>query len=181
MGTVAVSNVPSKASSNTYVQLRSNRVLSGTLWDMTDRQSPRTAHTRPESVSDATVKATGKLSEALETVEQARGHLYAFHQLMGRADLLTGDAEELFREAGHDEIAERLGTEIIGRNIAEGRWTFQLVEEFDDGYWSDFRTFEKQVRDELVEGRRHLFEAEMKESRRTHGRRHHESCPAEEQ
>ena len=110
MGTVAVSNVPSKASSNTYVQLRSNRVLSGTLWDMTDRQSPRTAHTRPESVSDATVKATGKLSEALETVEQARGHLYAFHQLMGRADQLTGDPEEMFREAGNDEIAERLGT-----------------------------------------------------------------------
>ena len=181
MGTVAVSNVPTEASSNTYVQLRSNRVLSGTLWVMTDRQSPRTAHTRPHGVSDATVEATGKLSEALETVEQARGHLYAFHQLMGRADLLTGDAEELMRKAGHDDIAERLGTEIIGRNIAEGRWTFQLVEEFDDGYWSDFRNFEKQVRDELVQGRRHLFEAEMKESRRTHGRRHHEARPAEEQ
>ena len=177
MGTVAVSNVPPEASSNTYVQLRSNRVLSGTLWDMTDRQSPRTAHTRPEGVSDATVKATGKLSEALETVEQARGHLYAFHQLMGRADLLTGDAEELFREAGHDEIAERLGTEIIGRNIAEGRWTFQLVEEFDDGYWSELRALDADVRDAMVAGRRHLFEAELKQARRTHGRRGHEARP----
>ena len=148
---------------------------------MTDRQTPRTAHTRPDGVSDETVKATGKLSEALETVEQARGHLYAFHQLMGRADLLTGEAEELLREAGHDDIAQRLAVEIIGRNIAEGRWTFQLVEEFDDGYWSDFRNFETQVRDELVEGRRHLFEAEMKESRRTRDRRHHEARPVEGQ
>jgi len=156
-------------------------VLSGTLCAMTDRDTPHPAHIRPPGVTDATVKATGKLSEALETVEQARGHLYAFHQLMGRADLLTGEAEELLREAGHEGIADRLAAEIIGRNIAEGRWTFQLVEEFDDGYWSDFRSFEKHVRDELMAGRRHLFEAEMKEARRTHGRRHHEARPAEEQ
>lgn len=130
-------------------------------------------------MSDATVAATGKLSEALETVEQARGHLYAFHQLMGHADLLTGEAADLLREAGHEAIADRLDSEIVGRNIAEGRWTFQLVEEFDDGYWSDFRTFEKSVRDELVDGKRHLFEAEMKESRRTHGRRGHEARPGE--
>ena len=29
----------------------------------------------------------------------------------------------------------------------------------------------------LLGGRRHLFEAEMKEDRRTHGRRHHEAAP----
>lgn len=144
---------------------------------MNDRQMPSREHTRPAGVTDETVKATGKLSESLETVEQARGHLYAFHQLMGRADLLAGEASDLLREAGHPEIADRLEAEIIGRNIAEGRWTFQLVEEFDDGYWSDFREFEKQVRTELVAGRRHLFEAEMKEERRTHGRRHHEARP----
>ncbi|MEU5842508.1 hypothetical protein [Rhodococcus sp. NPDC047139] len=148
---------------------------------MSDRQTPRTAHIRPDGVSDATVEAMGKLSEAFEIVERARGHLYAFHQLMGRADLYAGDAEDLLREAGHPDIAERLATGIVGRNIVEGRWTFQLVEEFDDGYWSDFRNFEKQVRDELVGGRRHLFEAEMKESRRTHGRRHHEARPLEGQ
>ncbi len=156
-------------------------MVSGTLWVMTDRQSPPTAHTRPEGVSDATVDATGKLSEALETVERARGHLYAFHQLMGHADLLAGEAADLLHEAGHEEIAERLLDEIIGRNIAEGRWTFQLVEEFDDGYWAGFREFEKRVRDELVAGRRHLFEAEMKEARRTPGRRRHEARPAEGQ
>ena len=35
-----------------------------------------------------TVDAVGKASEALEYVERARGHLYAFHQLIGRADFL---------------------------------------------------------------------------------------------
>jgi hypothetical protein len=31
-------------------------------------------HRRPDGVSEATVEALGKLSEALETVERARGH-----------------------------------------------------------------------------------------------------------
>ena len=49
--------------------------------------------TRPD-LDDATVEALGKLSEALETVDQARGHLYGLHQLTGRADLLLQDAVE---------------------------------------------------------------------------------------
>ncbi len=42
-----------------------------------DREQPP-QHRRPDGVADETVEAVGKLSEALETVEQARGHLYAF-------------------------------------------------------------------------------------------------------
>jgi hypothetical protein len=135
-------------------------------------------HRRPDGVDDATVEATGKLSEALEWVERARGHLYEFHQLMGHADLLAGEAVDALRDAGHTAQADRLGEELVGRNVLEGRWTFQIVEEFDDGYWSAFRTAEASVRDELLGGRRHVYESEMKEDRRTHGRRHHESRPA---
>ncbi|WP_068156257.1 hypothetical protein [Rhodococcus phenolicus] len=144
---------------------------------MTDRDHPAPEHTRPDGVDDATIEAVGKLSEALETVEQARGHLYAFHQLMGRGDLQAGDAADLLDAAGHPELAQRVRTEMVGRNIAEGRWSFQLVEEFDDGYWSELRALDADVRSKLVDGRRHLFEAEMKEERRTHGRRGHEARP----
>jgi hypothetical protein len=63
--------------------------------------------------------------------------------------------------------------------VLEGRWSFQVVEEYDDTYYSVFRVREQEARDALVEGRRHLFEAEMKESRRTHGARHHEARPDE--
>ncbi|MDZ4264747.1 MAG: hypothetical protein U1D00_03425, partial [Mycobacterium sp.] len=59
----------------------------------------------------------------------------------------------------------------------EGRWTFQVVEEFDDAYWSRFRDHERRVRDELLGGARHLHEARMKEQRRTHGRKGHEAGP----
>lgn len=132
---------------------------------------------RPEGVSDDTVSAVGKLSEALESLERARGHLYSFHQMMGHTDLLLGEAVDALRDAGHDGIAERLEDELVGRNVIEGRWTFQIVEDFDDNYWSSFREQEKQARDELQGGIRHVFEAEMKERRRSHGKRHHEATP----
>ncbi|MHA0287469.1 hypothetical protein ACXYX3_13580 [Mycobacterium sp. C3-094] len=127
--------------------------------------------------SDATVDAVGKVTEALEWVERARGHLYSFHQLMGRADLLLGEACDALREAGHDDVAERLETEVVGRNVLEGRWTFQIIEEFEDTYWDVVRDHEKRVRDDLVDGQRHLHEARMKEDRRTHGRKGHQARP----
>jgi hypothetical protein len=98
---------------------------------------------------------------------------------MGHADLLLGEASDALSDAGHDALAQRLETDMIGRNIAQGRWTFQLVEEFDDGYWTVLRDHERAVRNELLDGRRHVFEAEMKEQRRTHGRSGHEARPTE--
>ena len=141
----------------------------------TDALPPDDPHRRPDGVDDATVEAVGTVTEALEWVERARGHLYELHQLMWHADLLFGDAADLLDDAGHAEQADRLRTGLVGRNLVEGRWTFQLVEEFDDGYWSEFRALEKDARDELAEGKRHLFEAELKERRRTHGRGGHEA------
>jgi hypothetical protein len=132
---------------------------------------------RPDGVDDDTVEAVGSLSEALEYVERARGHLYSFHQLIGHADLLLGEACDKLRSAGHRDIADTLATEMVGRNVLHGRWTFQVVEEFDDHYWSPLRDHERAVRDELMDGQRHVFEAEMKERRRTKGHPGHEATP----
>jgi hypothetical protein len=117
----------------------------------TDR--PDGAHRRPAGISDETVEALGKLSEALETVERARGRLYDLHQLIGHADLMLDDAVALLRKAGHAELAERVSTELVGHNVIAGRWTFQLVEDFDDNYYALFKGLERQARDELAGGR----------------------------
>ena len=119
----------------------------------------------------------GKLSEAWETVERARGHLYAFHQLMGGADLTWGDAVAQLGDAGHADVAADLQHELVGRNVLAGRWTFQVVEEFDETYWSVFRAHEQAVRDALLAGRRHIYEAEMKEARRSDGQPGHDATP----
>lgn len=143
------------------------------------QDGPDSAHLRPAGVDDATVEALGKLSEALEVVEHARGYLYGFHRLTGTADLALGEAVDLLRKAGHSEIADSINREIVGRNVIQDRWTFQIVEDYDDNYYSAFKAAEKQAREELAGGKRHLFEAEMKEDRRTHGLPHHEARPSQ--
>src|SRR4051812_7324359 len=137
------------------------------------------AHRRPPGLDDTTVEALARLTEALETTERARGHLYAMHQLTGSADLALDEAVGLLRSAGHDAVAARIERELIGRNVIEGRWTFQIVEDYDDGYYALFRSLERLARDELAGGRRHLYEAEMKERRRTEGLPGHEAGPCE--
>jgi hypothetical protein len=134
-------------------------------------------HRTPAGVDDATIDALGKLSEALETVEVARGHLYAFHQLTGSADIALQGAVDALREAGHADLADRIDRELVGRNVIGGRWTFQIVEDYDDGYWSLFHDLERQAREQLAGGRRHLFEARLKQSGRTPGEPGHEATP----
>ncbi|MFD8577088.1 hypothetical protein ACFV1H_17370 [Streptomyces virginiae] len=135
---------------------------------MTRREDgPDRDHQRPDGVSGLTVEALGSLSKALETVERARGHLYGFHQLTGTADLELDRAVRLLRAAGHDGWADRVEVDILGRNVIPGHWTFQIVEAYDRTYYEPFRSLERQVVGELAEGRQHLYEAEMKEARRT--------------
>ena len=135
-----------------------------------------TEHRPPAGVSDETIEAVGKLSEGFEYIERARGHLYTFHQLMGRADFLVEEAADKLREAGHPEFADKLVRELVGRNVLDGRWTFQVVEEFDDTYYDFFRDVERESR-ELTGGIRHLYEARMKEQRRSHGHPDHSADP----
>lgn len=142
-----------------------------------DDDGPDEAHQVPTGVDDATVDAVGRLTAALEVVEHARGMLYAFHRLTGRADNDLADALDALAAAGHGDLAAEIRTDLHGRNALRGRWTFQVVEDYDDGYWSTFRRWEQEARDRLLAGRRHVYEAQLKERNRTHGRPGHEARP----
>jgi hypothetical protein len=133
---------------------------------------------RPQGVEDDTVEALGKLSAALDHVEVARGHLYNFHKLMGSGERTLEEATSLLRGAGHDTLADDLDREVLGRNPLPGMWSFQMVEAFDDGYYAAVKGLQQRAEAELVEGRRHVFEAEMKALRRTPGETGHEAEPA---
>lgn len=135
------------------------------------------SHERPDGLDDTTVAAVGKLTEALEWVERARGRLYDFHQLIGHADSMLDEAALLLDEAGHHEMADRVREDAIGRNVIEGRWTFQIVEDFDAGYYECLRGVERSARDQFTGGKKHLLESETKDKRRTPGRRGHERRP----
>lgn len=144
---------------------------------MPDSMPANDPHIRPDGVDDQTVKAVGKLSEALETIDRARGALYEFHQLIGHGDGMLDEVVELL-DQDHPEMAGLIRKDLIGRNVLDGRWTFQIVEEFDDVYYDLFCHIENNVRNRLMDGRRHVYESEMKEDRRSNGRAHHEARPS---
>src|SRR5437764_10671107 len=133
--------------------------------------------TRPD-LDDTTVEGLGSLSEALETVEQARGFLYAFHQLTGKADRLLQESVATLRGAGQSALADDIERDLVGRNVIADRWTFQVVEDFDGGYWTAFRAADERARAELAGGDRHVLEARMKQRERTAGHPAHEAGPA---
>lgn len=136
-------------------------------------------HARPGGATDEEVLAAGKVSEAFEWIERARGHLFSFHQLVGHADFMLDEAVRLLQECGRADLADHVRDEVIGRNVLHGRWTFQVVEEFDDGYYATARAADDLVRRELMAGRRHVHEAELKDRRRTPGRDGHERRPSD--
>jgi hypothetical protein len=96
---------------------------------------------------------------------------------MGSAESTLEEAEELIRKAGHTEIADAMDRDVLGQNPLPGMWSFQMVEAFDDGFYARTKGLHDRALDELVEGRRHIFEAEMKELRRSRGREGHEPTP----
>ena len=113
--------------------------------------------------------ALGKLSEALEVVEEARGLLYTFHRRSGRADLTLQEAIEAFHDAGEHEVARQVADLLVGRDVIPGSWTFQIVEAYDSQYWQPFRAVEAAVREQLAGGTAHIYEAEMKHSEQQSG------------
>ncbi|MFF7446612.1 MULTISPECIES: hypothetical protein [unclassified Streptomyces] len=140
-----------------------------------DGPDPR--HQRPADVDGRLVEALGALSKALETTERARGRLYDFHQLTGTADLELDRAVRLLHDAGHPEWAEKVRSEILGRNVIPGHWTFQIIEAYNATYYEPFHHLEASAVRELAQGRDHLYEAEMKEARRTRGHPDHSARP----
>ena len=120
------------------------------------------AKQRPDGLDDATVEALGKLSEALEVIEVARGLLYQFHRMSGTADLTLQDAVTGLRKAGHGDLADEIDEVLVGRDVLPGLWTFQIVEGYDETYYRTFRDVEQEARRRLTDAPKHVYEAEMK-------------------
>jgi len=119
-------------------------------------------HARPHSSNARDVDADGKISAALEVVENARGFLYGFHRMSGEADLALQAAVAALHDAGHHALADEVDEVLVGRDVIPGQWTYQIVEAYDAGYWEVFRAVAAKVRRQLAAGQPHLFEAGMK-------------------
>ncbi|MDG5820883.1 hypothetical protein [Natronococcus sp. A-GB7] len=126
-------------------------------------------------LSETEEAALHELQLGIEYVHRAYGNLLEFHHELGHAMDRIGDAEEELREAGHEEWADRLRDDHLPAGAISDRWTYELVEEFSDGFLEDADAFEEEVREELADGVGHVTERRqqrrIRERARTDDRR----------
>lgn len=87
-------------------------------------------------------------------------------------------AVHMLSDASLQDEADQVDREIVGRNVFNGRWTFQIVDEFDDLYYYDVvrACLLRQVK-EYLGGDRHALKRRMKAAERTPGSSAHAPTP----
>lgn len=126
---------------------------------MTDSNPP----SHPD-LSQETVDALHELQLARENIYRAYGTLLSFHHRIGRAMNRYNNAIEQLEEAGHADLAEQELMEPVSLGVIDDRWTWSLVEEFQDGFLDATLTAEARVRDELANGDRHIYEQHLEQA-----------------
>ena len=109
-------------------------------------------------LSETDIDALHSIELGLEWLSRAHGTLIEFHHSTGHAMDHLDDAEDKLREAGHEELANHLRDDVLPRGAIEDRWTYDLLETFEAGLYDDVTTYEKRVREEIADGRRHVAE-----------------------
>ncbi|WP_460921487.1 hypothetical protein [Salinarchaeum chitinilyticum] len=111
---------------------------------------------------DETVAALHEVELGCEWLQRANGHLLQFHHATGHGMDHLAAAEEHLREAGHTELADVIRDELLpGGVVDDDRWSYDLVESFQQGLLGDVEGFEQRSRDELADGDRHVAERQQ--------------------
>jgi hypothetical protein len=109
-------------------------------------------------LSKTELAALHDLQLGIEHLHRGYGHLLAFHHAVGRGMNRFEDAREELRESGHDARADALRDDLLPAGVFDERWSYELVETFEDGFLPAAVEFESAVREELASGRRHVTE-----------------------
>jgi hypothetical protein len=113
----------------------------------------------PSEISEAEVDALHHVELGVEWLRRAHGDLVAFHHEVGHAMDHLADAEDGLREAGRAELADILRDDYLPRGVVdEDRWSYDVLESYEDGFLEPLCAFEDETRERLVDGRRHVVE-----------------------
>lgn len=117
-----------------------------------------------DELSDDERAAVEAVERGLEEFHRAHGALVAFHHAVGRAMDHFDEAEGRLRSE-HDDVADRLDEDVLPAGVtADGKLTYEVVDEFEDGLLADVEGVTEATLEELVDGRRYPIE------RAKHGR-----------
>jgi hypothetical protein len=120
-----------------------------------------------DGVTETEREALHEVELGVEHLHRAHGHLVAFHHSTGRAMDHLAVAEERLRAAGHGRLADRLQDEYLPRGVVPpcddagptaGRWSYDILEKFQETFLDDVVAFGEDVHDRLADGRRHVME-----------------------
>lgn len=124
----------------------------------------------PHHSDDPTIEALHRVELGLEWFHRAHGHLVAFHHNTGHAMDHFAAAEELLREQGERELANDLRDEFLPCGVLGDRWSYDVLETFQDGLLEDADAFERRARHELADGDRHVAERQQEREWRSRAR-----------
>ncbi|WP_276251367.1 hypothetical protein [Haloarcula rara] len=110
------------------------------------------------ALGETELSALHEAELGVEWLRRAHGSLVEVHHATGHAMDHLHDAETMLREAGHTDLADQLREELLPVGAIEDRWTYDLLETFESGILEDVTGYERQVREELADGERHITE-----------------------
>lgn len=110
------------------------------------------------------IQALHELQLGMEKFKMAHGNLVEFHHNIGSGMEHYRRAMEMLEDS-HPELAEEIAPELA-RGVVEGRWSWSIVEEFEEFFMENVREANNEVRDELADGEEHINEFMMEERRR---------------
>jgi len=68
-------------------------------------------------------------------------------------------AEELLRAAGRDDLAAAIRADLLPHGVVdEDRWSYDVLENFQESLLAETRSLERRIRRELADGERHVRE-----------------------
>ncbi|MFB6206212.1 MAG: hypothetical protein ABEJ05_06775 [Haloglomus sp.] len=109
-------------------------------------------------LTEAELAALHDLEIGLEHVRRGYGALVTFHHQIGRGMDRIDDARARLREAGRDDLADRLRDEVLPAGAVGDRWSYELVADFQQGLLTDVAAVEADAREALADGTHHLTE-----------------------
>lgn len=114
-------------------------------------------------LSETEREALHEIELGAEWVHRAHGALIEFHHDIGHGMDHFERAQALLREAGRTELADELRDEQLPRGVDEGdRWTYELLEDFREGFLHEIDAFENAAHQRVAGGRRHVAERAQK-------------------
>lgn len=114
----------------------------------------------PETgLSETELEALHEVELGLEWAQRAQGCLLEFHHATGHGMDHLFRAEELLRAAGRDDLADAIRADLLPHGVVdEDRWSYDILENFQESLLAETRSLERRVRRELADGERHVRE-----------------------